>query len=63
MQKVFYISKNSDRYENRSDMSAPDLDRFQRVEQLNGLLEKGWSIKDFKTDDDDVFFVLEKYDN
>ncbi len=63
MQKVFYISKNSDRYENRSDMSAPDLDRFQRVEQLNGLLEKGWSIKDFKTDNDDAFFVLEKYDN
>lgn len=62
MQKVFYVSKNSDRYENRSDNAAPDLDRFQRIEQLNGLLEKGWTIKDFKTDNNDAFFVLEKAD-
>lgn len=43
-------------------MSAPEMDRFQRVEQLNGLLEAGWVIKDFKTDNEDAFFVLEKED-
>ena len=62
MQKVFYVSKNSDRYENRRDAAAPDLDRFQRIEQLNGLLENGWTIKDFKSDNNDAFFVLEKAD-
>lgn len=62
MQKVFYISRNSDKYENRNDTAAPELDRFQRVEQLNLLLSNGWSIKDFKTDNNDAFFLLEKED-
>lgn len=62
MQKAFYVSRNNDRYENRGNVSAPEMDRFQRVEQLNGLLEAGWVIKDFKTDNEDAFFVLEKED-
>lgn len=62
MQKVFYISKDDDRYEQRGDLSAPKMDRFARVEKLNMLLECGWSIKEFKTDQNDTFFVLEKPD-
>lgn len=62
MQKVFFISRNSDKYENRSDVNAPSLDRFQRVEQLNEMLALGWSIKDFKTSQGDSYFLLEKDD-
>lgn len=62
MQKVFFISRNSDKYENRSDVNAPNLDRFQRVEQLNEMLGLGWCIKDFKTSQGDSYFLLEKDD-
>lgn len=63
MQKIFYVSKSADGYGDRENMPLPDMDRFQRVEKLNRLLETGWSIKDFKTDNDGSFFVLEKGEN
>ena len=54
MQKVFYVSRNS------GDGSAPDLDRFARIEQLNRLIALGWRITSFVNEDNNVFFILEK---
>lgn len=60
MQKVFFISRSTDKGGSAAEYSAPDFDRFQRVEQLNGLLDLGWQIKEFKTDNGDAYFILEK---
>ncbi len=62
MQKVFYVSQNTDSYESGENAHAPCMNRFQRIEQLNGLLEKGWNIKEFKTDNEGAFFILERAD-
>jgi predicted GNAT superfamily acetyltransferase len=58
MQKKFYISSNSE--ESKGGVNAPKLDRFRRVEQLNDMLSRGWSIKEFKNEGDDSYFLLEK---
>lgn len=57
MEKIFYVSKNTN---DKSFASAPDMDRFQRVEKLNSLLEMGWAIKEFRNESEGSFFVLEK---
>lgn len=57
MEKIFYVSKNTN---DKSFASAPDMDRFQRVEKLNSLLQLGWAIKEFRTESEGSFFVLEK---
>lgn len=54
MIKKFFISKNTD------ENSAPQLDRFQRIEKLNDMLSMGWVIKSFETDNGDSYFLLEK---
>jgi len=54
MQKIFYVSKNG------GQGSAPDMNRFARIEQLNRLLSMGWQIKSYKNENDNEFFVLEK---
>ncbi len=54
MQKIFYVSRNSD------GISAPNMNRFARIEQLNRLLACGWRIKSFVNEDNNEFFVLEK---
>lgn len=59
MQKVFYVSRNPENIENGVNI-APDLDRFQRIEQLNRLLSLGWSIKSFSAENNVEYFVLEK---
>lgn len=59
MQKIFYVSRNEDK---AHEGKAPDMDRFQRVEKLNGLLAAGWAIKEMKTENNSTFFVLEKAD-
>ena len=59
MEKIFYITRNSELGGN-GENKAPNFDRFQRVEQLNSLLETGWSIKGFETTSDDSYFLLEK---
>ena len=56
MQKIFYVSDSAGKN------SAPDMDRFQRIEKLNGLLAAGWAIKEMRTENDSTFFVLEKAD-
>ena len=43
MQKIFFISNNSQKVS--AGVQAPHLDRFQRVEQLNEMLSRGWSLK------------------
>lgn len=58
MQKIFFISNNSQKVS--AGVQAPHLDRFQRVEQLNEMLSRGWSIKEFKSTGADSYFVLEK---
>lgn len=58
MQKVFYVSRNPGN--SGVGSAAPDLDRFQRIEQLNRLLSLGWIIKSFSREDNAEFFVLEK---
>ncbi|MBR1764057.1 MAG: hypothetical protein IJ746_01550 [Ruminococcus sp.] len=57
MQKIFYISRNTD---GGKELPAPNMNRFDRIKKLNALLECGWAIKDFKTEKDGEFFVLEK---
>lgn len=59
MQKVFYVSKNSENNENHGN-TAPGFDRFSRIEKLNLLLSMGWSIKSFSSDNNEEYFVLEK---
>ena len=56
MQKKFYVSKTS----SDEEKSAPDLDRFRRIEQLNLLLSLGWKIKSFVNEQGSEFFILEK---
>lgn len=58
MQKIFFISNNSQKVS--AGVQAPHLDRFQRVEQLNEMFSRGWSIKEFKSTGADSYFVLEK---
>lgn len=57
MQKIFYISKNT---ESGTEFSAPNMNRFHRIEQLNALLACGWTIKEFKNEESGEFFVLVK---
>jgi predicted GNAT superfamily acetyltransferase len=59
VKKVFYISENSETGKS-GGVSAPSLDRFQRVEKLNEMLSRGWQIKEFKNSDENSYFVLEK---
>lgn len=54
MIKKFFISQNS------ADQSAPQLDRFQRIEKLNAMLLVGWVIKGFQSDSAGSYFLLEK---
>lgn len=49
MEKIFYVTKNG---------AAPDMNRFARIEQLNRLLELGWSIKSYVNEESSEFFVL-----
>lgn len=56
MQKKFYVSKNP----MEGDMTAPEMDRFSRVEKLNSMLNVGWVIKGFKQSDEGSYFLLEK---
>ncbi|MBR4622110.1 MAG: hypothetical protein IKO44_01090 [Ruminococcus sp.] len=59
MRKIFYITRNHA----ASDGSAalpPDMDRFSRIAKLNALLECGWSIKEYKNEDNGEFFILER---
>jgi hypothetical protein len=58
MQKKFYIAEKSG--SDVGDLNAPSLDRFQRVDQLNRLLDLGWSIKELKNEQSGTYFVLEK---
>lgn len=60
MEKVFYVSKNAEGIKNDNEIFAPTFNRFQRVDKLNDLLNRGWSIKKFVTENDEAFFVLEK---
>jgi hypothetical protein len=59
MQKVFYVSKNSENNDNHGN-TAPDFDRFSRIEKLNLLLSMGWNIKSFSSENNEEYFVLEK---
>ena len=59
MQKVFYVSKNSENNENHGN-TVPGFDRFSRIEKLNLLLSMGWSIKSFSSENNEEYFVLEK---
>ncbi len=54
MTKKFYVSRNSE------DASAPQLDKYQRIEKLNLLLSNGWIIKGFEEADGESWFLLEK---
>ena len=54
MLKKFYITKAAE------GVNAPSLDRFQRMEQLNDMLHLGWTIKGFKDDGSESYFLLEK---
>ncbi len=56
MQKKFYITKST----GDGEGSAPEMDRFKRVEHLNELLKLGWSIKELHDEDDGTYFILEK---
>ncbi len=59
MQKKFYVSsslKNGD----GAQKGTPKMDKFQRVEQLNDMLDLGWTIKGFETGGDGSYFLLEK---
>ena len=58
MEKIFYISKNG----GDEKGSAPEMDRFRRVEHLNELLSLGWKIKELRTEDCGTYFILEKQD-
>lgn len=59
MEKTFFIRRSA----SGDGVPAPVYDRFQRIEKLNLLVENGWSIKDFKCDADEEYFILEKADN
>lgn len=58
MEKKFYITKSS----GNAEGSAPEMDRFKRVEHLNELLGLGWRIKELCSENSDTYFVLEKED-
>lgn len=58
MLKKFYITKASG--DNVGGVTAPGLDKFQRMEQLNDMLHLGWVIKEFKNDGSESYFLLEK---
>lgn len=53
MTKRFYVTK-------APSGSAPGFDRFSRIEQLNDLLAQGWRIKEFVSDKDEAFFIIDK---
>lgn len=55
MQKMFFVTKNSEKNGN-----APVNDRFQRIDKLNELLINGWEIAEFKVDGGDAYFLLKK---
>lgn len=46
MQKIFYVSRNEDK---AHDGKAPDMDRFQRVEKLNSLIDQPSELSERKT--------------
>ena len=54
MIKKFYVSRNME------GTSAPELDRFQRIEKLNLLLSSGWTIKSYEETGGESWFLLEK---
>lgn len=57
MQKTFFIRKSSAEME-----GAPTYDRFQRIEKLNLLVDSGWEIKGFESNQQEEYFLLEKAD-
>lgn len=60
MQKIFYVSRNSE--DGSEDLSghAPDMDRFQRIDKLNEMISLGWKIVGMNNDGKSTYFVLEK---
>jgi len=55
MEKRFYVLKNAE-----TDEALPEMDRFKRIDELNNLLEKGWTIKEFCDESKNAYFVLGK---
>lgn len=62
MQKIFYVSRQTEDTADGQTSHAPDMDRFQRIDKLNELIARGWSIKEFKEEEESSYFVLEKAD-
>ena len=58
MQKLFYVAKNQEL--NSDSVCTPDMDRFARIDKLNNLLSLGWCIKEFKKENNEEYFILEK---
>ena len=58
MLKKFYITKSAG--DKSEGVNAPSLDRFQRMEQLNNMLHLGWTIKEFKDNGNESYFLLER---
>ena len=55
MIKKFYVSRNTE------GTSAPELDRFQRIEKLNLLLSSGWTIKSYEETGGESWFLFIRY--
>ena len=58
MQKLFYVSKSSSG--NSGNVCSPDMDRFARIDKLNNLISLGWNIKEFRKENNEEYFILEK---
>ena len=58
MLKKFSITRNAGGQ--AEGVTAPGLDKYQRMEQLNDMLRLGWVIKEFRQADGDSYFLLEK---
>ena len=56
MEKTFFIKKSA----GTDGQMIPTTDRFKRIEKLNLLVDSGWVIKGFKSNENEEYFLLEK---